>query len=138
MLTLDANVWVAAFDPKDRFHGPSVAFLRAVALQRVRLHAPAFLVLEVACAVARRAGDAGAGRAAAERLRRHPLLTLHPLERRLLSRARSLGIERLLRGADALYAATATLSRSPLVSWDEELVARAGAVTPEEWQAAGH
>lgn len=27
MLTLDANIWTAAFDPSDRFHAQSTAFL---------------------------------------------------------------------------------------------------------------
>ncbi len=41
----------------------------------------------------------------------------------------------MLRGAIALYAATASLANAPLVSWDDELVSRAGAVTPQQWLA---
>ncbi len=99
MLSVDANVWVAAR------------------------------------AIARRAGNAAAGQAAAERLRRHLTLSLFPLNRRLLATAQSLGLEKLLRGADALYAATAALLRTPLVSWDGELLSRAGTITPDRWLA---
>ncbi len=122
MLTLDANIWVAAFDSHDRFHEPSVAFLRHVTVGRVRLHGPAFLLLEAACAIARRTGDAGVGLTCAERLQRNPLLTLHPLDRRLLTHARTLGLEKLLRGADALYAPD--LTPEPTVSQSGEAPAR--------------
>jgi predicted nucleic acid-binding protein len=54
---------------------------------------------------------------------------------RLLTSAQDLGLRQLLRGADALYAATAVLLHAPLLSWDDELVDRAGALTPEQWMA---
>ena len=133
MLTLDANVWVAAFDPRDRFHEPSTAFLRAVSRPALQLHAPAFVILEVACAIARRAGDSAAGAVAGERLRAHPTLKLHPLDEACLLAAHEIGLRYLLRGADSLYAATAALVAAPLISWDNELVQRAGALTPAMW-----
>lgn len=37
MITVDANVWVAAYDPHDRFHRDSVAFLSAVLERRMPL-----------------------------------------------------------------------------------------------------
>jgi predicted nucleic acid-binding protein len=73
---------------------------------------------------------------ALNQLRAHPLLTLQPLDQALLGAAAQLGLQHLLRGADALYAATAQLSRSQLVSWDNELIQRAGAFTPPAWLAA--
>jgi predicted nucleic acid-binding protein len=133
VLTLDANVWVAAFDPHDRFHDVSVTFLRGVAEAGIQLHAPAFAALETACALSRRTDDAGVGVFALERLRAHPLLVLHPLDERCLHTAESLGVRARLRAGDALYAATAALLEAPLVSWDTELVERAAALTPEAW-----
>ncbi len=59
----------------------------------------------------------------------------HPIDARLLSVAQDLGLQQMLRGAIALYAATASLSNAPLVSWDDELVSGAGAVTPQQWLA---
>jgi len=97
MPTIDANVWVAAFDTKDRFHDESVVFLRSLA----------------------------------------PLLHLEPLDEGLLSEALRLGTTFRLRAADALYAATASLGADGvLVSWDNELIERAGAATPTAWLAA--
>lgn len=135
MLTLDASIWVAAFDPRDRSHEVSAGFLGVTAQRRLRLHGPAIVLIETACALARRARSAETGRAALERLRLHPMLALHPVNERLLASAQDLGLQQLLRGADALYAATAALLNAPLVSWDEEHIDRAGAVTPEQWMA---
>lgn len=135
MLTIDANVWVAALDPRDRFRDSSLAFLRAVAERGLEFHAPVFLINEVGCALARRAGDSAVGLSAAERLRNHPSLTLHALDEPLLALAMDIGVRQMLRAVDALYAATSALAKAPLISWDAELVSRAGAVTPESWLA---
>jgi predicted nucleic acid-binding protein len=56
-----------------------------------------------------------------------------PVDEALLAEALRLETERFLRAADALYAATATLTGSPLVSWDNELIQRAGALSPTDW-----
>ena len=135
MLTLDANIWVAAYDPGDRFHAQSTAFLAAVTERQLELHGPAFLLVEVVCAVARRAQSPRAGEEALERLRRHPTLVLQPTSDQLLVLAAQLGARQLLRGADALYLATAAMRNAPLISWDEELINRAGAVSPTDWLA---
>src|SRR6187397_2350135 len=106
MLTLDANIWVAAYDPADGFHAQSTRFLSAVAAQRLVLHGPAFLLVEAACALARRAQSPLAGQRALERLRQHPTLVLHPVTDQLIGMAAELGSSQLLRGGDALYVAT--------------------------------
>lgn len=136
MLTLDANIWIAAYDPTDHFHAQSTAFLVAVTRQAQPLNGPAFVLIEAGCALARRAQSTAAGQAAYQRLQHHPLLTLQPLDDALLAVAARLGLQHLLRGADALYAATAEISGAHLISWDAELVRRAAAVTPADWLAA--
>lgn len=135
MLTLDANIWVAAYDPRDHFHAESAAFLLEAARRALPLNGPAFVLVEAGCALARRARSVAAGQAALERLRLHPLLSLQPLDGALLAAAARLGVQQLLRGADALYAATAEISGAQLVSWDEELIRRAGAISPTDWLA---
>lgn len=136
MLTVDANIWVAAFDHHDRFHAASTNFLRTVARDELALHGPAFLTLEVGCALARRTRDAAIGREVDQRLRTHPALALHAMDDLLLETARQAGIQQLLRGSDALYVAVSRLQRTPLISWDDELATRAGALTPDSWLAA--
>ena len=143
MLTLDANIWVSAFDPREGFHAQSIAFLAHVARQGLALHGPATVPLEVACAMRRRLRKNAHADDVIGRLRAHPSLVLHPITDRLLDLALALGVERQLRGMDALYAATAALMEAPLISWDAELIQRAGAISPADWMAenagdAGH
>jgi predicted nucleic acid-binding protein len=137
MPTVDANVWVAAFDTKDRFHDDSVAFLRNLAGEETRTSAPAIVILEVACALARRYADPTMGHKAALKMKANKLLHLEPLDDGLLLEALRLGTKFRLRAADALYLATAALGTDDgLVSWDNELVERAGAATPTAWLAS--
>lgn len=143
MLTLDANVWVSAFEPRDALHGESATFVNMISRQKLALHGPAVVVLEVTCALARRLGRAGPADEAAGWLRAHPALKLIAVDDLLLEAALSIGRERGLRGMDALYAATAAMMKAPLISWDAELIQRAGAISPADWMAenaggAGH
>lgn len=134
--TVDANVWVSAFDATDAFHAESVAFLRHLVRRDVVAHAPAILGLEIACAFARRFADPAAGMKAAADLEASRMLEMEAVGRPLLEEAMRLGTRRRLRAADALYAATAALkTKGVLVSWDQELIDRAGAVTPTAWLA---
>jgi predicted nucleic acid-binding protein len=136
VLAIDANLWVAAFDPADRFHEDSVALFRAAAQRGLRLAGPAFVLLESVCALRRRLGDPETARAVGVKIAEYPALHLEPLTGDLLAEAQRLGIDRGLRGADALYAATAARLRCPLLSWDGELIARAGAISPSDWLVA--
>lgn len=135
MLTLDANIWIAVYDPKDIFHAESTAFLFEITRRQLRLNGPDFLLVETACALARRAQDPAAGQVAVQRLQAHPLLTLYPSTDHFIAGAIQFGVQQLVRGADALYVATAQLSGAQLISWDGELVKRAGAQTPSTWLA---
>jgi predicted nucleic acid-binding protein len=137
MLTVDANVWVAAFDTKDRFHDDSVAFLRNLAGAETVTRAPAIVIVEVACALARRFADPAMGHKASVKMKANTLLHIEQLDDKLLSEALRLGTRSRLRATDALYAATANLmTNGVLVSWDNELIERAGAVTPTAWLAS--
>jgi predicted nucleic acid-binding protein len=134
-LTIDANVWVAAADPADSFHAESRAFLLAVAAASIPLHQPAFAVTEAACALARRLRDPVQGSRLARMLLASLPVTELPLDVAFLSRAESLGARQFLRAADALYAAAAEVTGSQLVTWDDELRDRVGALSPSEWMA---
>lgn len=136
MLTLDANVWVSAFDSKDALHGDSATFLKVISQQKLALHGPATVVLEVTCAIARRLRRAGPADEAARWMRAHPTLKLLAVDDLLLEAGLSMGRDRGLRGMDALYAATAAMMAAPLISWDAELIQRADAMSPADWVAA--
>lgn len=50
------------------------------------------------------------------------------------------GTESFLRASDAFYVALARIGGDVIVAWDDELVRRAHAITPETWLAehGGH
>lgn len=110
----------------------------------VEVHQPTLIVVEVCAAVARRTGDEELSREAGARLLRFPSLTVHPLDLQTSGLAAALAAEARLRGADAVYAATARRHGTVLVTLDLELRGRAqrqiSTATPAEWlggEAAG-
>jgi predicted nucleic acid-binding protein len=139
-LVVDASVWVSAADASDRFSGASRTFLETLAQRRTRIALPAITRLEVACALARRLRDAPGGQQLAEMLLQSPMIAEEALDGSLLAEAFRHGTESFLRAGDALYAAVARRGGYALVSWDDELIRRANAVTPEVWLAepGGH
>jgi predicted nucleic acid-binding protein len=136
--TVDASVWVAAADSTDAFSEASRAFLAESARRGVQLIIPAFAIVEVACALARKHQDATVARQLVGMMLAPDQVRHVPVDRQLLAASMLLGTNAFLRGADALYAATAYLTGSTLVSWDNELVQRAGASTPTAWLAVEH
>lgn len=135
-LVVDASVWLAAADASDALARPSRAFLATVAERRLLVSLPAIARLEAACALPRRLRDPARGRALADAMIRGPMVRERPVDAALLARAVEAGTAAFLRGADALYVAVSRLEAGELVSWDGELVNRAGAQTPESWLAA--
>lgn len=132
-LTVDASVWVAAADRRDAFHEESRVFLAAVAVEGVQIVVPAFAAVEVACALARKLQGTAIGRRLADDVLSSSSVVRLPVDESLLASALQVGSSAYLRGADALYAATAQLANAQLSSWDNELVERAGALTPTAW-----
>lgn len=132
-LVVDASVWVAAADATDTHSGLSREFLSVVARRAVALAVPDFAELEVACALARRLRDGERGQALARLMVASPMVTPYPMHSSLLRRAIETGARRLLRGGDAIYAALSEETEGELISWDEELIQRAGATTPAAW-----
>lgn len=134
-MVIDASVWVAASDPHDPLQQVAITFLAAAALSGTELRGPSIMVVEVACALARKAGDPEVGVRAYHELMDHAELALERIDAALLEGAVQLGAGLGLRSGDALYVAVAKHHSMPLVSWDRDLVERAGAVTPEQWLA---
>ena len=134
-LVVDASVWVSAADPREPLSELSGRFISRVEELRHPIALPAHAEVEIACALSRRLGDAERGRLMALRVRGSPLITTHRLSDRIVRRAISVGTRKFLRSGDALYAALAEMVGGKVVSWDRELVQRAGATTPEAWLA---
>ena len=136
MMIVDASVWVAAADATDAFCGESRRFLAAVVRHRLPISVPAFARIEVACALTRKIQDAVLGRQLANGILACPLLSEIALDPTFLARSLHVGTDALLRGADSLYATAAEVTGGILVSWDSELLRRAGALTPVDWLTA--
>jgi predicted nucleic acid-binding protein len=102
----------------------------------IPLLGPALLLVETACSVARRRDDAGEALSAAATLRRVSALRLLPHDTDLEAGALELGARLRLRGADSYYVAVAARANTPLITWDGELLRRAGGLTPAQWVAA--
>jgi predicted nucleic acid-binding protein len=136
MILVDANVWVASHDTSDVTHVESLRFLSRVLQDGLPLYAPALLLAEVGCSVARRSRSESVGRAIVMKLRSLPQLSLAPMDDAFVSDAVECGTRLLLRGADAFYAAAAERTSGELVTWDGELIQRAAGITPTAWLAA--
>jgi predicted nucleic acid-binding protein len=136
VLTVDASVWVAALDLGDPSHAASRRFLEAMRVRREPLVGPAILLVETACALARRMDDAEKALAAVETLRNLPPLRLFQHEAELNDEAADIGARLRLCGADSFYAAVARREDAPLITWDRELAERAEGQTPAQWLAA--
>jgi predicted nucleic acid-binding protein len=133
VLIVDAGVWVSAADPADEFSARSRTFLTVVVDRELRVAVPDLCTVEVACALARRLDDVQAARTLADGLFGAPFVTSYELDPSLLRRALELGTAKRLRAAEAIYATVAERAAGQLVAWDRELIARAGAVTPDDW-----
>jgi predicted nucleic acid-binding protein len=137
VITIDASVLVAAGTPDDPAGADATAFLAAAFAADLPTHQPTLSLVEVAAAIARRTGDADLAMQAGQALLSMPGLVLHALDVDASADAAALAGRLQLRGADAIYAATALRHTATLVTLDDELLARSrpvvDAVSPTEW-----
>ena len=125
MIVVDASVWVSYLLPSDVNHEPSRRWLSALLRAGEVIVAPVLLLAEVGGAVARQTNRPQLGQRAIDRLLNIPNLRLVSIDHAAGIRAARLAADHRLRGADALYVATATTLNIPLVSWDRQQLDRA-------------
>jgi predicted nucleic acid-binding protein len=137
VVTIDASVWLAADTDDEAAWEESRTFFERVLSEGIPVHQSALTLVEVSAAVARRTGSAALARDAGARLLRFPGLLVHPLDLELAGLSAALAARLGLRGADAVYAATARARGAALVTLDRELLDRArplvDATTPGGW-----
>lgn len=126
--TVDASVFLNAFNPYEDGNRESRSLLARFEENATPIIVPNLLRVEVAAAVARGRGDAGLARRFADTLMRLPHLVVVPLDDRLAAAAAALAADRGLRGADAVYGAVAVRFGSALVTRDREQGDRLAAV----------
>ena len=138
--TVDASVYVAALRPSDINHAASADFLGVRESAGEEAIIPTLILPECAGAIGRAAGDSGVGRRAAATIRSLANHTFIPLTAERAERASQLAADYRLRGADSVYVAVAQEFDATLITWDNEMLARAPAVastmTPADWLAA--
>ena len=138
MITIDASVFVAAVDPADPAREDAAVFLAAVARIGQPVHLPTLAMVEVAAAIARKTGDADLARDAGAAVLATPGLVLHVLDASVAAEAAAVATRDRLRGADAIYVATAVRTGSVLVTLDVQVQERAQGLvvrTPQAWLA---
>lgn len=126
MIVVDASVWVSWLRPSDCHHEATSRWIEPQLLAGEVLATPDLAIIEVAGSIARITGQSSLGRQSATALIDIPLLEVHPGDRERFSLAVALAADCRLRGADAVYAALAMRLDATLVTWDEDLLDRAG------------
>src|SRR6185503_647100 len=124
--TIDASVFVNAFNPHEAGHAASLEFLAAVHRQAVPVIIPSLAAVEIAPAVARAADDTDGALGYVNAVMALPYLSVVQLTGPLSRLAATLAATHRLRGADAIYAAVARRYGTTLVSRDREQRARGG------------
>ncbi len=128
--TVDASVFLNAFNPYETGHAESRSLLTRMQDQGVPIIVPTLLLPETAAAIARGRDDADLARRFAATLRRLPHLVFVPLDDTLAQQASDVAAQHRLRGSDAVYAAVAFRFGATLVTLDQEQQRRVAAVIP--------
>ena len=139
LLTIDASVFVSAARPSEIGHAESTAFLTWVRNTRPRLFLPTLVLAEVAAALSRTGSEAGLAQQYAMAVGQLPNTVMVALDEGLARQSAALGAQHRLRGADAVYLASAALFAAELVTLDREQLERGAAIvqtlTPADFLA---
>jgi predicted nucleic acid-binding protein len=118
--TVDASVFLNAFNPYETGYAESHRLLSDLQSQASPIIVPTLLLAEVAAAIARGRDDADLARAFTAALRRLPNLVWVSVDATLAQQAADLAAQNRLRGSDAVYVAVAVRFGSTLITLDRE------------------
>ena len=118
--TIDASVFLNAFNPAEAGHAESNQLLALLRAQTLPIIVPTLILPDVAATISRVHGDAGLARKFANQLSRLPNLMLITLDLVLAQQAAEVAAQHRLRGSDAVYAAVALRFGTVLVTLDRE------------------
>ena len=139
LLTIDSSVFVSAARPSEIGHAKSTAFLAWVRNNRTRLFLPTLVMAEVAAALSRTGSDPGLAQQYALAVGQLPNTVMVALDEGLARQSAAIGAQHRLRGADAVYLASAALFAAELVTLDREQLERGAAIvqtlTPADFLA---
>lgn len=126
LFTVDASVFLNAYNPREEGYTTSRQFLRLVRAASLPIIVPTLILPEVAAVLARAQADPQRARAFAHQLQRLPNLVLAPLDAALAREAVDAATRCSLRGSDAVYVAVALRFGSILVTRDRQQLERTG------------
>ena len=136
-VVLDASVFVARYVEADTAHAECLRAITVCQTELIHAFAPLVLPPEVAGAIARRTGDESLALLSLTHLRNYAWLHVRLADTRFTEQTARLAARHALRGADAFYIAVAIEQRCPLITLDEEMLARAPstvkAMRPTDW-----
>jgi predicted nucleic acid-binding protein len=139
LLTIDSSVFVSAARPSEIGNTECTAFLTWVRNTRPRLFLPTLVLAEVAAALSRTGSEPGLAQQYAMAVGQLPNTVMVALDEGLARQSAALGAQHRLRGADAVYLASAALFAAELVTLDREQLERGAAIvqtlTPADFLA---
>jgi predicted nucleic acid-binding protein len=134
--SVDASVFVNAFNPHETGHAASLGALTAIQERGNPIIVPALLLTEVASAVARANDDTAGAMEYVDAIAGLPNVTLVTLTPAGARQAADLAATHRLRGADAVYVAVSLRYGTVLLTRDDEQRKRGAAAvtcqTPEQ------
>jgi predicted nucleic acid-binding protein len=133
--TIDASVFLNAFNPHEQHHADSQALLAQLRERAELMLAPALLLPETAASISRVRGDSRLALQFTTDLERLAHLTLISLDATLARQAAGIAANYRLRGGDAVYAAVALRFGSTLVTLDREQRKRVSGLLPARFPA---
>ena len=128
--TIDASVFVNAFNPYEHGHAASLRLLTDIQERGDPVIVPGLVIAEIAAAVARASDDHAGALEYADATAALPHVTLVTLTPATARQAAELAATYRLRAADAIYLAVAHRYGTTLVSRDREQRTRGSAVVP--------
>jgi len=127
-VVVDASVWVSRLVDGDVHHTRCREWMDNQATSGGLLIAPVLVLAEVAGAISRRTNRPSLAHQAMRGLQALPQLRLVSIDPALAELAAGLAGDHALRGADAVYVATASQLGLPLVTLDDEQLKRAKSI----------
>ena len=133
VFTIDASVFLNAFNPDEQHHRDSLRLLSRLREQAAPMVVPTLLLPEVAASISRVRGDSDLALQFTAELERLPHLTLVTLDPALARQATEVAANYRLRGGDAVYVAVALRFGSTLITLDQEQRERVAEVLPTRY-----
>jgi len=124
LLTVDSSVFVSSARPSEPGFQESTAFLEWVRHARPRLFLPTIVLVETAAALSRTGSREDIAHQYGLAIGQLPNTVLVALDEGLARQAAAFGARHKLRGADAVFLATASLFAAELVTLDREQLER--------------